>query len=454
MRVDALVAEIGSTTTVVSAFRLGDNPAFLGQGLSPTTVEQGDVTVGLSAAVEDLARKLSPNDEAAPGELTWGRMMAASSAAGGLSMTVHGLVYDMTVKAAKEAALGAGAVVRMVTAGDLTESDLVRLVSLRPKIIMLAGGVDYGERDTAVNNARKLAGTGLRVPVIYAGNVAAREEARGILGDAGIKVYLVDNVYPRVDELVVEPARAVIQEVFEEHITGAPGMDRIREMVDGPIMPTPGAVMEACKLLHPVLGDLCALDIGGATTDIHSVAQGSPEIQSILECPEPLAKRTVEGDLGVHVNAANIYQQVKGEAERALGFDPGPLLENLQVIPRDQKMVRMLVYFSAYAARTAFSRHAGRIRYLYGPSGRQMVASGKDLSSVRTVIGTGGALTRLPEGEHALRELLGQGPGRELYPKDAAVLLDTRYIMASCGVLSREYPEEAREILLRSLESR
>ena len=56
-----------------------------------------------------------------------------------------------------------------------------------------------------------------------------------------------------------------------------------------------------------------ALDIGGATTDIHSVAQGSPEIQSILECPEPLAKRTVEGDLGVHVNAANIYQQVKGD---------------------------------------------------------------------------------------------------------------------------------------------
>lgn len=454
MRVDALVAEIGSTTTVVSAFSLGKSPAFLGQGMAPTTVEQGDVTIGLSAAVGDLARRLSPRGRGAPEELTWGRMMAASSAAGGLSMTVHGLVYDMTVRAAKEAALGAGAVVRMVTAGDITEHDLSRIASLRPKIIMLAGGVDYGERDTAVGNARKLAGCGLKVPVIYAGNVAAQEEVRDILEAAGIRVYLVANVYPRVDELVVEPARAVIQEVFEEHITGAPGMDRIREMVDGPIMPTPGAVMEACKLLHPVLGDLCALDIGGATTDVHSVAKGSPEIQSILESPEPLAKRTVEGDLGIHVNAVNIYQQVKGEVERHLGFDPGPLLERLEVIPTDPEMVRMLVYFSAYAAQTAFSRHAGRIRYLYGPSGRQTVASGKDLTSVRTVIGTGGALTGLPGGEATLRELVGQGPGRELYPKDARVLLDSDYVMAACGVLSREYTEEAREILLRSLEER
>jgi large subunit ribosomal protein L10 len=33
-------------------------------------------------------------------------MLASSSAAGGLRMTVHGLVPDMTVRAAKEAALG------------------------------------------------------------------------------------------------------------------------------------------------------------------------------------------------------------------------------------------------------------------------------------------------------------------------------------------------------------
>lgn len=451
MKVNVLVAEIGSTTTVVNAFDLGECPAFLGQGSSSTTVSQNDVNLGLSAAVEDLDRNLGKAGFPVGSGLLYDRMMAASSAAGGLSMSVHGLVYDMTVRAAREAALGAGAVVRMVTAGDMTEGDLNRLRSVRPKIIMLAGGVDYGERDTAVRNARLVAGSGLKAPVIYAGNVVAREEVRNILEGAGLKVYTVENVYPRVDELVVEPARAVIQEVFEEHITGAPGMDKIRDMVDGPIMPTPGAVMEACKMLHPALGDLAAIDIGGATTDVHSVAKGSPEIQSILEDPEPFAKRTVEGDLGIYVNARNVYEQVKNRATQDLGFDPEPILENLKIIPILPEEVRMVVYFAKYAAKVAFSRHAGRIRHLYGPSGRQMVAFGKDLTGVKTLIGTGGPLVRLPAGRDALAGLVGQGPGRELYPKDARILLDNHYIMASCGVLSKEFPDEAKKILYRSL---
>ena len=40
--------------------------------------------------------------------LEYREMLATSSAAGGLKMTLHGLVYDMTAKAAREAALGAG----------------------------------------------------------------------------------------------------------------------------------------------------------------------------------------------------------------------------------------------------------------------------------------------------------------------------------------------------------
>ena len=191
MKVDVLVAEIGSTTTVVSAFNMGAEPSFLGQGMSPTTVDRGDVTLGLSAAVEDLARGIGERLNEAPPKIEYGRMMAASSAAGGLSMSVHGLVYDMTVKAAREAALGAGAVVRMVTTGDMSERDLAQLHSLKPKIIMLAGGVDYGERDTAVRNARLIGESDLRVPVIYAGNVAAREEVREIqIGRASCRVRL------------------------------------------------------------------------------------------------------------------------------------------------------------------------------------------------------------------------------------------------------------------------
>ena len=314
MKADLLVAEIGSTTTVVSAVGL-EPPRLLGQGFAATLQQGGDVTAALERAVENLA--------AGPGcELDWNEFAAASSAAGGLSMSVHGLVYEMTVKAAREAALGAGAVLKMITAGKMTAADMEQLLQIKPKMILLAGGVDYGEKETALHNARLIAGLRLGVPVVYAGNVAARAELAAIFETAGVKARFVDNVYPRVDELVVEPARRVIQEVFEEHIVTAPGMERIRSMVGGPILPTPGAVMEACKLLQPLLGDLCAVDVGGATTDVHSVARGSPEIQAILESPEPAAKRTVEGDLGIHVNARNIAGLLGDSLERELGFDP------------------------------------------------------------------------------------------------------------------------------------
>ncbi|GAI06746.1 unnamed protein product, partial [marine sediment metagenome] len=67
-----------------------------------TTVEDGDVTIGLEDAIEELKKSLNIN------ELSWSNFYTSSSAAGGLRMSVHGLVKEMTVKAANEAALGAG----------------------------------------------------------------------------------------------------------------------------------------------------------------------------------------------------------------------------------------------------------------------------------------------------------------------------------------------------------
>jgi len=322
MKVDVLVAEIGSTTTVVNAF-VGldtENPHFIGQGQWHTTVLEGDVNIGLANAIEDLKTNLKAES------LEYDELLATSSAAGGLKMTVHGLVYDMTVKAAKEAALGAGANLHMVTAGKLRRGDLAKIKEISPNIILIAGGVDYGERETALYNAEAIAKLPLEVPVIYGGNIENQEEVRLIFKDYGKEglLYLVDNVYPRIDTLNVEPTRKVIQDVFEEHITHAPGMSRVRELVSGPIIPTPGAVMEASKILKDDIGDLITIDVGGATTDIHSVTAGTDEINRILLDPEPEAKRTVEGDLGVYVNMENIVGMIGKEklgADLALTVD-------------------------------------------------------------------------------------------------------------------------------------
>ncbi|MDD4354932.1 MAG: glutamate mutase L, partial [Candidatus Izemoplasmatales bacterium] len=159
MKIDALVAEIGSTTTLINGFAGLDSsdPVFVGQGVHPTTVLEGDVTIGLEGAMKDLANRLGVASIEAKDTF------ACSSAAGGLRMTVHGLVHDMTVKAAKEAALGAGANLKLVTAGLLDEDQIQAIKAIKPNIIMIAGGVDYGETQTSLANAKQLAAIKLNI---------------------------------------------------------------------------------------------------------------------------------------------------------------------------------------------------------------------------------------------------------------------------------------------------
>lgn len=451
MHIDVLVAEIGSTITAVNAFTgLGtDKPRFLGQGSAATTAGQGDVTWGLERAVEDLTRRI-----ASGGKLTWEHMLAASSAAGGLRMTVHGLVHEMTARAAEEAALGAGAIVRMVTAGELDDDALNRVEEADPGIILLAGGVDYGEERTVLANARKLAGAARQVPVIFAGNRAVAEKVREIFRDRGRPITVVDNVYPQVDDLNVKPARRAIQGVFEQHITLAPGMERIRKLVKGSIMPTPGAVMAALEVFYRYRGDAMAVDVGGATTDVHSVTEGSPSISELMMAPEPVAKRTVEGDLGVFGNARHLLKRLgKDRIEREVGFDPQSVLDDWGPWPRRKEDWVLLERLTAGAVEVAVHRHAGRLRYLYGPQGRKLMAEGKDLTAVRWIIGTGGPLTQLEVGRSILENVRCAEQSDHLYPrKEARVLIDRHYIMAATGVLADCWPDDAHRLLERSLE--
>ncbi len=451
MKIDVLVAEIGSTTTIVNAFNgiVKGEAEFLGQGQSKTTAEDGDVVEGLKKAIEDLKNKLKTNS------LQYDEMFATSSAAGGLRMSVHGLVYDMTVKAAREAALGAGANLKMITAGKMRKSDMKKLKEINPNIILIAGGVDYGERDTAIHNADLISGLELGIPVIYAGNIDNKEEIREIFnkGAKSTKLYLTENVYPRIDELNVEAARIIIQDVFEEHIVNAPGMEKIKTMVDSKIIPTPGAVMEASKILKDEIGDLLAIDVGGATTDIHSVTCGSEDVNRILLSPEPEAKRTVEGDMGVYVNMDNILEMI---GERGLkeifGADIEKLTSNYRFLPKNNREINFVEIMAEKAISVALDRHSGNYRNVYGTSGRRKYAEGKDLTAVKFIIGTGGALTRLPNGKKVIRKVLSRDINEKLNPgKDVEILIDEKYIMASLGVLSKKYPDFAIKMLKKVL---
>lgn len=436
-RIDALVAEIGSTTTSMTAFdglsgRPDAEPLVIGQGVAPTSVADGDVGIGLAAARDAL--------EAVTGALEPAITLATSSAAGGLRMTVHGLTQKMTAMAAREAALGAGAVLKYQTAGLLRDHDLAEIEAASPNLVLLAGGVEGGDTETVLANARRLATIEARPVVIFAGNSAVAGAAREVLESAGFRVHVTRNVYPGVDELDVVPARHVIHDAFEEHITHAPGMERVGEFVTGHILPTPGAVLMAAEALADSLGDLVVVDVGGATTDVHSVTDGSPEIAAISTDPQPHAKRTVEGDLGTFVSAQHTAALI-AEAER-----PHPLPPAIPFTPAEFEAAALL---ARAAAVTAMTRHAGRLAHLYTPKGRQTVARGRDLTACRSVIGTGGALVKLPGGEAALRATLG-GPGDFLLPPaDARVALDHDYVLACCGMLLTHFDRQAVVALMR-----
>lgn len=437
-RIDALVAEVGSTTTTVTAFDgLGGwpdtEPRLLGQGVAPTSVAAGDVSIGVDAARADLESRLGPLSPAVT--------LATSSAAGGLRMTVHGLTQRMTATAAREAALGAGAVVEFQTSGRLTDHDLARITEVGPSLMLLAGGVEGGDSETVLFNARRLIDLPARPIVVYGGNSRAAAEAYEILERAGFRVRLTANVYPAVDALDIVPARMVIHDAFEEHITAAPGMERIAEFVTGHILPTPGAVLLAAELLAQTLGDLVVIDVGGATTDVHSITDGSPELAALRTDPEPHSKRTVEGDLGTFVSARHVAALLAPELR------PEPLPP---AIPATERQVHDATLLARTAAVTAMHRHAGRLKHLYAPTGRQTVVQGRDLTACRTVIGTGGALTRLPGGEAMLAETLGhEGSDRLLPPADARCVLDRDYVFACCGVLSGYFEADAVTALMR-----
>jgi len=437
-RIDALVAEIGSTTTSMTAFHglagwPETEPVLVGQGYAPTSVGEGDVGIGLAAAREALEAKTGPLDPAVT--------LATSSAAGGLRMTVHGLTTKMTAMAAREAALGAGAVVKYQTAGILRDHDLAEIEAVRPNLVLLAGGVEGGDTETVLANARRLTEIEARPIVVFGGNSAVAAEACAVLESAGFRVHVTRNVYPGVDELDIVPARHVIHDAFEEHIIHAPGMERIGEFVTGRILPTPGAVLLAAEALAAEVGDLVVVDVGGATTDVHSVTDGSPEIAAMSTEPQPRAKRTVEGDLGTFVSAEHTAALI-GEAER-----PSPLPPAIPFTPAEFASAALL---ARAATVTAMTRHAGRLTHLYTPKGRQTVARGRDLTACRLVIGTGGALVRLPGGEAALKATLG-GPGDYLLPPaDARIALDRDYVLACCGTLLARFEAAPVVALMRA----
>jgi uncharacterized protein (TIGR01319 family) len=465
-----VAVDFGSTYTKAVAFDLASQE-LAGVSQAKSTVDT-DITIGLNAALEKL--RGAYNDPLGK-EQDVERIVACSSAAGGLRIVAIGLVKVLTTKAAEEAALGAGAKLVGTYSFGLTSADIREIETEKtPDLILLTGGTDGGNKEVMLSNAALLAQSCLDVPMVIAGNRVAAQDAHSVLTAAGKYAVIEENVLPELDRLNVEPTRSRIRDIFMRRITHAKGLDRAKAIVGDIIMPTPMAVLKGASLLargtneEEGLGELVVVDIGGATTDVHSVAHGYPKEPAVIVkgLPEPFEKRTVEGDLGIRYNALTILEKAGKEqiTKRLAAIDRtlscaidlnekvACLCTNVDVVPENDEDALVDFGLASTAADMAMQRHAGVLTESHFACGRVQILHGKDLTGVKVLIGTGGVFAYGSEPYSILKAaLFNPSHPESMRPMSPVLCVDTRYILYAAGLLADIAPTAALRVLKRNL---
>ncbi len=463
-QVDFLVYDVGSTYTKVSAFnREGTNLTFVGRSQAPTTVE--NIEIGLMKACLNLASDLQWT------EVISSHTLATSSAAGGLRMVAMGYMPRVTAKAAKEVAMSAGArVLEIISHETPVDFRLEVLQEIKPDIILLAGGTDGGDQDSLLENAEVIVNSKTHGVVIIAGNTEVQAKVEEILTRGGILSTRVPNVMPTIHELKVKPARQAIHQEFIRQITRAKGLGRLLEMVsDGRVTPTPGAVLMGTELLalgthgKEGYGNIIVIDIGGATTDVHSVlpdlANLSIEERGLVVSNEKqLCYRTVEGNLGLRVSATGIVETIGASGVLAkVCLDGEDLVKEIQAyaqylemntghISIIEKEINFDKALAIAAIEIAIKRHAGYFSQSFDPVLGIVPGTpvGRDLRKVQRVIAVGGIFAHSTKKESL--EILHKSfseRGISLLPEKPEFVVDHNYQLYTIGAMAQDYSNEA-----------
>ncbi len=466
-----MLIDFGSTYTKVTGVDL-ESEEILATSQSFTTVDT-DICVGLEKAISQL--------EAQTGVVNWIHKYGCSSAAGGLRMVAVGLVRDLTSKAASEAALSAGAKLLNVYSMELTDEDIESIDALNPDILLLTGGTDGGNQKIILHNAKQIAKSKGSYPIIYSGNRSAKSQVSDILQTNHKEVIPTENVMPTFGVLNILPARKAIQDLFIHKIIEAKGIKNAEHLIDNVLMPTPLAVMNGAQLLgdgyseETGLGDIIVVDIGGATTDIHSVCDGLPTTPNVVlkGIEEPRVKRSVEGDLGARYSLDSALElSDKSMLANELNIDideleklintliSNPELTGDELNRKDTSNINkdLIRDFDDLVAKLVIKesvkRHSGMLKEHYTPFGMSYEQFGKDLTNVTTIIGTGGPLIH---SKHPKEILEGSRFDKTqpfvLKPKLTTYYLDDDYILAAMGLLATTHKVSAYNILTKHLKS-
>lgn len=452
-----VLIDFGSTYTKAAVVDIQDKK-LVKTDRFPSTVAY-DARIGLQQCF-DAARDVIGKEE-----FESSFKLSSSSAAGGLRMGVVGLSRNLSLEAGRNAAFGAGAKILKTCNGLLTEEDLHELYELPLEILLFCGGYENGNVSVLVNNAEMLSKSNIHIPIIYAGNSKAAPEIRRLFTLNNKEFYVVNNIIPNVGITDKYQAENIIRDIFLKRIINMKGLDKVSGMLDKMVMPTPAAVLSAGELLskgtvnYEGLGDIMIVDVGGATTDIHSFAQQSSyEGAKIIGAPEAYVKRTVDGDLGMRESSNSLLAEVGmknmcGEAgaseEEINAVISKWVVQNRELAHTD--MERKIDHaLASGAVRLSARRHAGWIEHI-SSAGLKTVQHGKNLSNITTVIGTGGPIIYSKNPQNILSQVF-RTRSKEpdiLLPEDARLCLDKEYVLYAAGLL-REVDEDTAFLLMKN----
>jgi len=394
-------------------------------------------------------------------------VLACSSAGGGLRIAVVGNEELVTAEAGRRVALSSGGRVVHVGSGGLTPASYDELAGSAPDVVLLVGGTDGGNAEVLEANADLLARSRWPGPVVVAGNVDSQDLIGTLFEGSGTPYVLAGNVLPEIGVLAPDSARAAVREMFLRHVIGGKHLSRGTAFTDMVRGATPDVVLTAVALLargpdaeHAGAGDVVVVDVGGATTDVHSVVEVDPEdagLATEVVGTLPVA-RTVEGDLGMRWSAettvaeglaAGLVDSADGERLRAAAAlrraDPAYL-------PADDRSRHDDELLATAAVGVAMRRHAGRQRVSFEGQERVVERTGKDLREVALLVGSGGALRTCPPAvaDRVLGSATGEDqPGGWQLPAAPRVVVDRDYVLAPAGLLAGAHPQAAHALLAR-----
>lgn len=441
-----LLVDVGSTYTKLHLVDTNKNVILAGAS-SYTTVET-DVREGFNKAYKKL-REIS--------DVKYDKILGCSSASGGLKVIAIGFSKSLTTDAARLASLSSGARILNVYSYELKDEQVEEIKSAGADIIVLCGGTDHGNRDNIIYNAKKLAKGFVKTPVVVAGNIDTHEEIRDIFNKADVPCDFTENVMPTTNTINYRPLRQTIGDLFIKTIAHAKGIDLLSKDFEI-LLPTPVAVQKAMSVYAKYLDKvILSVDIGGATTDIHSIGKTYYGEENVISPPidEPYEKRTVEGDMGMRYSATALYESVGDEPFLKFGIKDAKektefRYNHTNYIPDNDEDLFFDNVLCYIATHTSLMRHVGHIKKIKTPTRTIYEQYGKDLRPAEMFIGTGGSLINSDDPKKilsAIRDL----DEKYLINRDVKCYLDKEYILSSAGLISTVDEEASYKLLKKYL---